>query len=213
MTMTDTPEIVLASRNPKKSAEIDALLSPHGIRVLPVSDFDVPDVVEDGATFAENSAKKARETALAVGRWTIGEDSGLMVDALGGQPGVYSARFAGEPCDDERNNAKLIAELAGVPAEKRGAQYVCHVSVADPTGAIRLQVEGRCRGRIAEEGRGENGFGYDPYFLIPEYHRTFGELSPAVKRRLSHRGRALEQLVPRLVRLLKQVRAGRPVLD
>ncbi|MFQ5731751.1 MAG: RdgB/HAM1 family non-canonical purine NTP pyrophosphatase [Planctomycetaceae bacterium] len=196
-------EIVLASRNVKKIAEIDALLAPHGIRVLRASDFDLPDVVEDGETFADNSAKKARETASVVQRWTIGEDSGLMVDALAGRPGVYSARYAGDPCDDDRNNAKLIAELAGLPPEKRGAQYVCHVSVAGPTGVIRLQVEGRCRGRITEDGRGDNGFGYDPFFLIPEYHRTFGELSPAVKRRLSHRGRALEQLPQRLVRLLK----------
>ena len=201
--MPQPTEIVLASRNAKKSAEINALLTPHGIIVLPVTQFDVADVIEDGETFADNSAKKARETAITINRWTIGEDSGLMVDALDGRPGVYSARFAGEPCDDDRNNEKLMAELAGVPDEKRGAQYVCHVSVADPAGEIRLQVEGRCRGRITEEPRGTNGFGYDPYFQIPEYHRTFGELSPAVKRHLSHRGRALALLVPKLVPLLR----------
>lgn len=197
--------LVLASRNRKKLGEIAELLAPHHISVRCVADFpDVPDVVEDGETFADNAAKKARETALQLNAWALGEDSGLMVDALGGAPGVYSARFAGEPSDDEKNNAKLQQELANVPDEQRGAGYICCVAIADPTGEIRLTVSGTCRGQILREPRGSNGFGYDPYFLIPELHQTFGELSPAVKRHISHRARAFERLLPRLVRLLSQ---------
>jgi len=196
-------EIVLASRNRKKVLELEQLLSPRGIVVRSVSDFpDVPDIVEDGETFAENAAKKAVETARLLNRWTLGEDSGLVVDALGGAPGVYSARYAGEECDDDANNRKLITQLQGVAAADRGAGYVCHVAVADPGGAIRLRADGQCRGRISAAPRGENGFGYDPFFLIAEYHRTFGELGPAVKRQISHRARALAKLIPPLVRLL-----------
>lgn len=218
----NSPLLVIASRNRKKAAEIAELLKPHGIDVrslLDVSDqskesvgstapfFEsaIPDIVEDGQTFAENAVKKAVEVARAVSQWTLGEDSGLMVDALHGAPGVYSARYSGEAATDEQNNRKLIAELVGVPDEQRGAQYVCHAAVANPTGQIRWQVEATCRGRIVSEPRGSNGFGYDPLFLIPEYHRTFGELSPVVKKHLSHRGRALDQLIPRLVRLLTEV--------
>jgi XTP/dITP diphosphohydrolase len=196
-------KVVIASRNRKKAAEIAELLGPHGVEVLSVSEFPgVPEVVEDGTTFAENAAKKARETAVRVGQWTIGEDSGLMVASLGGAPGVYSARYSGEGATDESNNAKLVAALAGVPEEKRVARYVCNVAVADPQGTIRLQVEASCGGRIVNEPRGSNGFGYDPHFLIPEYHRTFGELAPIVKRTLSHRARAFERVVPRLLALL-----------
>ncbi|MFN0198906.1 MAG: RdgB/HAM1 family non-canonical purine NTP pyrophosphatase [Planctomycetaceae bacterium] len=199
-----TPRLVIASRNRKKLGEIAELLAPYQIAVQCVADFpDVPEVVEDGETFAANAAKKARETALHLSCWALGEDSGLMVDALGGAPGVYSARFAGEPCDDARNNAKLLAELANVPEEKRGAGYACFAAVSDPEGVIRLEVSGTCRGRILREAKGANGFGYDPYFLIPELHQTFGELSPAVKRHLSHRARAFERLLPQLVRVLQ----------
>ncbi len=162
----------------------------------------MPEVVEDGSTFAANAVKKAAETARAVGQWTLGEDSGLEVAALAGAPGIYSARFSGPNATDEANNAKLMSELAAVPDERRSARYVCNAALADPSGTIVLQVEAYCRGRITREPRGTNGFGYDPYFLIPEYHRTFGELSPAVKRRLSHRGRAFERLIPELVRLM-----------
>jgi XTP/dITP diphosphohydrolase len=195
-------EIVLSSRNRKKSAEIDELLRPLGIHVRRVSDFpDVPDVVEDGDTFAANAATKAAEVATQTGRWVIGDDSGLMVDALGGQPGVYSARYAGEPSDAAANNAKLVAALRGVPPEQRTARFVCNVAVADPQGNIRLQLEATCRGRIVDDARGTNGFGYDPHFLVPELHRTFGELSPVVKRHISHRARAFERLLPLLARL------------
>jgi XTP/dITP diphosphohydrolase len=196
-------ELVLASRNRKKVAELQELLTPLGVVVRSVEEFaGVAEVEEDGETFAANAAKKATQVALAVRRWTIGEDSGLMVDELGGAPGVYSARYSGSAATDDANNAKLVAALSDVPETRRGAQYVCHVAVADPEGQVRLTIERTCRGRITREPRGSNGFGYDPYFLIPEYHRTFGELSPLVKRRLSHRGRALAELLPRLSTVL-----------
>jgi XTP/dITP diphosphohydrolase len=195
--------LVIASRNRKKSDEIRDLLALYRIEVVGVLEFaDLPDVVEDGATFAENAAKKASETARRLSLWTLGEDSGLEVDALAGVPGIYSARFSGPGATDESNNAKLMSELSAVPDERRGARYVCNVALADGSGKIRLQVEAYCHGRILREARGTNGFGYDPYFLIREYHRTFGELSPAVKRHLSHRARAFERLIPQLVRLI-----------
>lgn len=195
-------KLVVATRNRNKLGEIADLLAPYGLTVLCVADFPhVPETVEDGATFAENAAKKASEVAQRLGRWAVGEDSGLCVDALDGRPGVYSARFAGEHAADEANNAKLQKELAGVPESRRGAGYVCSVAVADPSGAVRLTQEASCRGRIITEARGTNGFGYDPYFLVPEYHRTFGELPPVVKRHLSHRARAFERLAPKLAGL------------
>ena len=201
----DLVSIVLASRNRKKSREIAELLSPHGINVLSVAGFpDVPETEEDGETFAENAAKKACEAARFLSRWAIGEDSGLVVDVLEGAPGIYSARYSGENATDEQNNRKLLAELQNVPEEKRDAHYVCNVAVADASGNIRLQMEARCRGRITTAAFGTNGFGYDPYFLIPEYHRTFGELSPAVKRHLSHRARAFGRLIPKLVQTLNE---------
>lgn len=204
-TTTARSGLVLASRNLKKSREIAELFAPHGIVVVSVADFpDVPDVVEDGQTFVENAAKKAAQTATFLSRWAIGEDSGLMVDALDGAPGIYSARYSGEHATDATNNQKLLAELSGVPEQQRGAQYVCSVAVADESGEIRLRMEATCRGRITTLARGHNGFGYDPYFLIPEYHRTFGELSPLVKRQLSHRARAFNRLIPRLVNLLDE---------
>lgn len=208
--MSETPSliVVLASRNRKKTGEMSDLLKPLGIQLLCIADFpDVPEVVEDGSTFAENAAKKASQTALAVRQWTIGEDSGLMVDALQGQPGIYSARYSDPGATDERNNLKLQQELAGVPPERRGAGYVCSVALADPTGVIRLTAEDRCRGRIINEPLGTNGFGYDPYFLIPEYHRTFGELSSTVKQYLSHRARAFARFIPGMMRLLKANRS------
>lgn len=194
--------IVLASRNRKKTQEVAEILAPYGFRVRSVTEFPgVAEVEEDGLTFAENAAKKALQVARELGQWVIGEDSGLKVDALNGAPGIYSARFSGPGATDESNNAKLLEELRNVPAEKRGAGYVCSVALSNPQGEIRLAVEGTCRGRILTEARGVGGFGYDPYFLIPEYHCTFGELSSLVKHRLSHRARAFAKFGPMLVKL------------
>lgn len=197
------PQLVVASANRKKVIELKTLLEPLGIELLGLDQFPhLPPVDETGDTFAANAALKAIAAAQGTGIWALADDSGLQVDALQGRPGVYSARYAGPDCTDADNNAKLLAELANVPDERRGAAFVCHLAVADPTGAIRLSVEDRCRGRIISEGRGGQGFGYDPLFLIPEYHLTFAQLGLAVKSQLSHRARAFAMLVPRLLPLL-----------
>jgi XTP/dITP diphosphohydrolase len=195
--------LVLGTRNAKKRKEIEEILGDLGITLQDLSMYpNVPEVVEDGDTFEANARKKASEVAKALGQWALGEDSGLVVPALGGQPGVYSARYAGTQGDDAANNKKLQAELKSFPLDKRDAYYVCTAALADPTGQVHAVVEGRCWGRIIAEARGSGGFGYDPYFLIPEYHQTFGELSSRVKHALSHRGRALLQLRPVLRQLL-----------
>lgn len=200
--MTESRSIVLASRNKKKAREVAEILAPAGFQVIPVTEFpDVPEVEEDGLTFAANAAKKASEVARKLNRWVIGEDSGLQVDALGGAPGIYSARYSGPDADDERNNQKLIAELRDVPNERRGAGYLCSVALSSPAGEIRIACEGTCRGLILHSANGEGGFGYDPYFLIPEYHLTFGQLSSVVKHRLSHRARAFSRFVPLLLKI------------
>ncbi len=187
--------LVLGTRNHKKRLEIEEILGDLGIPLADLSAYPAaPEVVEDGDTFAANARKKAIETAVAIGQWVLGEDSGLVVPALGGRPGVYSARYAGTQGDDAANNRKLLAELAPLPADKRDAYYVCTAALADPSGTVHAVVEGRCHGRIIKDYRGAGGFGYDPLFVIPEYHQTFGELSSRVKHALSHRGRALAQL-------------------
>lgn len=198
------PLLVLGTRNRKKEVELHELLAPQGIEVHSLNRFPpIEEVIEDGETFLANAEKKARQQALELGHWVLGEDSGLCVEALDGAPGVYSARYAGAVCDDEANNDKLLAALADVPAARRGAYYICTTALADPQGNIRARSEGRCRGRILTERRGTNGFGYDPLFEIAELHATFGELGPAVKRILSHRARALATLLPELTKLLK----------
>ncbi len=196
------PEIVLSSRNAKKIGEIAELLAPYQIPVMGVQDFpDVPEVDEDGDSFRANAAKKASVVAKQLNRWVLAEDSGLCVDALGGAPGIHSARYAGEQGQDAANNEKLLAALDAVPQDKRTAYYVCYAVLSDPEGNIRLESEGRCHGRMLREYHGENGFGYDPLFLVPEYHQTFGELPAAVKRHISHRAKAFERLLPQIVRL------------
>lgn len=199
------PIVVLASRNQKKIGEIRELLAPFGIPLKSVSDFEsISEVVEDGDSFRANAEKKAIEVALATEHWAIGEDSGLQVDALNGAPGIYSARFSGPNATDEENNDKLLAELNDIPVEKRGAGYVCHVAVSDPSGKVQLNVEATCRGRIIHEAKGTNGFGYDPYFEIPEYRKTFGQFKPIVKQQISHRAKAFERLIPELLKTLSK---------
>ena len=200
--MTDIPQFVLGSRNKKKIGEIAELFAPHNIGLVGVSEFPlVADVVEDGDSFAANAAKKATEVARLLDRWVIAEDSGLCVDALGGAPGIFSARYAGEHGADANNNEKLLRELAATPTEKRTAHYVCYAVVSDPAGQVRLSAEGRCGGLILREYLGEHGFGYDPLFLVQEFHQTFGQLAPAVKRHISHRAKAFERLIPQILRL------------
>ncbi|HWG46113.1 MAG TPA: RdgB/HAM1 family non-canonical purine NTP pyrophosphatase [Gemmataceae bacterium] len=195
--------LVVGSRNRKKRDEIVEILGDLGLDLRDLTSWpDAPEVVEDGATFVDNARKKAVELARYLGQWVLGEDSGLVVPSLNGRPGVYSARYAGKQGDDAANNARLLAELAPLPEDRRAAYYVCTAALADPQGEVRAVVEGRCHGVILRDARGTGGFGYDPLFLIPEYHRSFGELSPRVKHALSHRARALAQLRPTLRSLL-----------
>jgi XTP/dITP diphosphohydrolase len=203
---TDTsaiPPLVIGTRNGKKLEEMLKILGGRvpGLRDLS-SYAEAPSIDEDGSTFEDNACKKATELAKALNGWVLGEDSGLVVPALKGRPGVYSARYAGKHGDDEANNQKLLAELTPLPPDRRGAYYVCSLALADATGKIRATMEGRCGGVITERPRGNNGFGYDPIFEIVEYHRTFGELSPRVKQAISHRARACERLLPVLTRIL-----------
>lgn len=197
------PILVLGTYNRKKGSELADQVAPLGIEARTLSEFaGVSEVAETGETFAANAALKATQYARQVGQWVLADDSGLCVDALGGRPGIYSARLAGERAGDEDNNNHLLAELAGVPDERRTAHYVCHATLADPSGSIRAEAEEYCHGRILTQRRGGGGFGYDPLFEIIEYHRTFGELSPEVKACLSHRARALRQLLAEIKRLV-----------
>src|SRR4051812_43458760 len=214
---TDAIPLILATRNRKKGKEMIRLLappwepSPHlaRLRARTLAEHpEVPEVVEDAETFAGNARKKAAEVARALGAWTVADDSGLSVDALGGAPGVLSARYAGAHGDDEANNRKVLEVLAEIPDEHRGAAFICALALADPTGKIRLEADGTCRGRITRTPLGSNGFGYDPLFLIPEYHKTFGELSALVKHQLSHRARAFARLRMGLERLIATVAGG-----
>ena len=193
---------MIGTHNRKKGLELAELLAPWGFRVVTLDDVpEAIEVVEDGDSFAANAALKATQQAKHLGRWVLADDSGLEVDALGGAPGIYSARFAGPKATDEDNNRHLLEQLGDLPLERRTARYVCHVTVADPTGAVRAESHDICRGRIRFAAAGTNGFGYDPYFEVVEYHRTFGELGPTVKRMLSHRSRALRAILPQLVAL------------
>ncbi|HEY6562998.1 MAG TPA: RdgB/HAM1 family non-canonical purine NTP pyrophosphatase [Pirellulaceae bacterium] len=187
--------LVLATRNLKKRRELEALLLPLAIEIQTLDHYPAaPAIVEDGASFAENASKKATQTAKALGEWTLGEDSGLAVDSLGGAPGIFSARYAGMDATDQANNELLLQNMKGVPPSRRTAHYVCYAAIADPQGGIVREAEGHCFGRIREEPSGQGGFGYDPLFEIPEYHRTFGEITAAVKQIVSHRARALREL-------------------
>jgi XTP/dITP diphosphohydrolase len=205
--------LVLGSRNRKKCREMVELIAPpwepsrsfERLDIRSVDDFPgAPDVVEDAGTFAGNARKKASELARALLVWVVADDSGLTVDALGGAPGVFSARYAGEPTDDDANNRKVLEALAATPDDRRGAAFCCTLALADPAGEIRLEAEGACRGQLTREPRGPAGFGYDPLFLIPEYHKTFGELSPLVKHQLSHRARAFASFRRGLERMIAQ---------
>ncbi len=200
MTRFETPLLVVGSHNAKKGFELAELLRPYGLSVATLADFpDAREVVEDGDSFAANARLKATQQARHLGQWVLADDSGIEVDALHGAPGIYSARFAGEPPDDEANNRLLLEKLAGLPPDRRGAQYYCHVVLADPQGEIRAEGCGLCRGVIREVADGTNGFGYDPLFEIRELHQTFGRLGPHVKQLLSHRGRAMRAILPKLL--------------
>lgn len=195
-------ELVIATKNKGKVRELADLLSPMGIRVLSLADIpNPPEIVEDGLTFLANAAKKAVTLATMLKKPVMGEDSGLEVDALGGRPGVHSARYSDPGATDERNNDKLLQELSGIPFEKRSARYRSAIAFADQNGLIDV-VEGSCEGLIATERRGTNGFGYDPLFLIPRHQKTFGELPLEVKQTMSHRAEAFRKFLKLLEKYL-----------
>jgi XTP/dITP diphosphohydrolase len=197
--------LVLGTANRKKGLELADLLRPVGVELRTLGDFPGGfEVVEDGDSFAANARLKAAGYARHLGHWVLADDSGLEVDALGGEPGVYSARYAGCNATDGANNRLLLERLGDLEPEKRAARFVCHVAVADPAGAVWAQSNASCRGRILLAPRGGGGFGYDPLFEIVEYHRTFAELGLAVKAVLSHRARAVCRLIPQLLRLAKK---------
>lgn len=188
--------IVAATFNKGKFEELRTMLSKSGVEVLSLADFpEIPDVEETGATFAENAELKAVTYAKSTGQWTLSDDSGLEVEALGGAPGVRSARYAGEGASDSQRVEKLLTELTAVQTGSRAARFVCAVALADPEGVIRFRSEGECRGTIAETPLGKGGFGYDPIFIPEGHSKTFGELPQEVKDQLSHRARALQKII------------------
>lgn len=188
--------LVLASGNAGKLREFHQLLAPLGFDVRPQADFGVADVEETGGTFVENALLKAREASRLSGLPALADDSGLEVDALNGAPGIYSARYAGEPRSDARNNARLLASLAEVPEGERRARYWCVlVLLRHAEDPVPLIVQRSWEGEILQAPRGEEGFGYDPLFWLPEQGASAAELTAQQKNRLSHRGRALQALV------------------
>ena len=201
-------KILVASTNPGKIAEIRAMLD-FDVEWLGLSDCKgIAEIKEDGATFAENARKKAVGYAKATGLWTIADDSGLVVDALGGAPGVKSARFSGEVSKgvhrsliDHRNIAKVLELLEGVPKEKRTAKFVCCLCLASPE-KILIETEGMLQGLITDREIGENGFGYDPIFFVPHLNKTVAQLTNEEKNAISHRGNAIRKLKPMLYELL-----------
>ncbi len=188
-------ELVIATKNQGKLKEIKDLLRDLDIKVTSLADYpEAPEIIEDGKSFKQNALKKAETIAQYTGKLTLGEDSGLEVRALDNAPGIYSARFSGPKATDEKNNIKLLDSLKDVPMEERQACYRCVVAIVGSKGEIVGILSGMCSGFIALYPKGENGFGYDPLFYIPRYKKTFGELDPAIKARISHRARAFKKV-------------------
>ena len=191
--------VVLASANAGKLLELNALLASHGMDVVPQSDFEIPSIEETGESFVENAIIKARHAARLSGLAAIADDSGLMVDALDGAPGIYSARYAGVGASDGENLQHLLDSLRDIPESRRGARFVClMVYMSHPLDACPVVCEGIWPGRIAREPRGDGGFGYDPVFYLEDCGCTSAELAPAHKNSISHRARAMRALLARL---------------
>jgi XTP/dITP diphosphohydrolase len=198
------PRLVLGTRNEKKRLELQSLLSIDSLELVTLASYPfAPEIDETGTTFLENATLKASILARSLGEWVLGEDSGLCVDALNGSPGIYSARYAGTPTSDDRNNEKLLAELRHTNDAGRTAHYVCTAVVASPAGSVVATASGTCHGQIVTEYRGTGGFGYDPLFLIPTEQKTFGELPAEYKQQASHRAQAVRQLRPKILRLIE----------
>lgn len=197
-------ELVVATKNKKKFKEIKEILKGQNLKIISLANYPkAPFIAENGKTFKENAVKKAIKIARFTKKLTLGEDSGLCVDALKGKPGIYSSRFSGKDKDDLKNNLKLLKALKGLPLKKRKAHYVCAVALADRNGLVAVK-EGRCSGLIGFALKGHSGFGYDPLFIphlkkgagfiIPQYKKTFAQLGLRIKHRMSHRFRALSKV-------------------
>ncbi|HIX58551.1 MAG TPA: XTP/dITP diphosphatase [Candidatus Blautia gallistercoris] len=191
--------LIFATGNQDKMREIREILAGDDVEVLSLKDLDLDvDIVEDGSTFEENAAIKAKTICKMTGEIVLADDSGLEIDYLNKEPGIYSARYMGENTSYVEKNANLIGRLEGVPDEKRTARFVCAIAAAFPDGSVRI-VRGTMEGRIGYEAKGENGFGYDPIFYLPEYGCTSAELSREEKNRISHRGKALRAMKEELL--------------
>ena len=192
--MRAVTEIVIATNNRHKLEEISAILKEAPVRLIPLAEYpDAPELKEEGATYAENAVHKARTIARYTGKWALGDDTGLEVDALNGQPGLYSARFAGEGVTFADNRRKLLRLMESVPTEKRTATFRTVLALVAPSGETHV-VEGVLRGRIAEQERGSGGFGYDAVFDLPELGKTYAELTSEEKNRISHRAHAVQKI-------------------
>jgi XTP/dITP diphosphohydrolase len=185
-------DLVVATRNQKKKQEIIRLLGHlDNIKIWSLSNFlNIPPIEEDGLSFDANAIKKATIVAKETGMFSLADDSGLEVEALGGEPGVYSSRYAGIDANDEMNNRKLLEVLKGVPLAKRNARYMCSIALAEPDGKVKV-VRGECYGIIATSPAGNAGFGYDPLFIIPRFSKTVAQLGPKIKDKISHRAKAI----------------------
>lgn len=206
--MTDKMVLVLATTNKGKKKEIMNLLEGYPVDIKTLDDFGpIPEIIEDGETFDDNAYKKASLTARYLGYPAMADDSGLVVPALDGKPGVYSARFAGEDADDEKNLTKLLNDMENI--EQREAYFQCVISIAVPTGPA-LTYEGQCHGVISREPKGDGGFGYDPVFYYPEFKKTFAELSMDEKSGVSHRGKALQEVRTEFDQVMTWLRQNLP---
>lgn len=194
-------KLVLATNNKGKVKELDQLLKPLGFELIPISQYQgFQEVEEDGDTFEANAIKKAVAAAEFTGEMSLADDSGLEVDVLNGAPGVYSARFAGEPKDDQANNVKLLKLMEEIPEDQRTGRFRCVIAISEPNGKIHT-ADGSCEGYILKELKGNSGFGYDPLFYVPEFNQTFAELDLKAKNNISHRGKALQKAKEILNRL------------
>jgi XTP/dITP diphosphohydrolase len=201
-------KILIASANPDKLAEMRKLLEGLPLELVTLADYpDAPGVEETGQTFEENAAKKASETARHTGLHAVADDSGLCVDALGGAPGVKSARYAGRDGTYRDVCKKLLKAIRSVPDGQRTAHFECHIAFADPQGSILLRAKGACQGAITRQRRGSRGFGYDPVFLYPPAGKTFAQMTPEEKNKLSHRARAMEEFRRKLCEFLRDTPA------
>lgn len=196
----DRPVLLIATTNRGKLREVRAVLADVAVRLVGLEDYPgIEEAVEDGETFDDNARAKALHYARLVGGWALADDSGLEVDALGGDPGVHSARYAGPESSDKANNAKLMAALRNVREADRSARFRCAMALVGPEGVVATS-SGAIEGRVIDEPAGENGFGYDPHFFVPDHGMTAAQMAPELKNRISHRGKALAAIKPEIER-------------